>query len=135
MARRVRDANLETRAARAKLATRGKPYWRAIGPGLHIGYRKGKRGAVWIVRRYAGNESYNEAPLGQADDALDADGNWVLDFWQAQERARSAGKAPASSVPIASRTRSTTTSITSKAAPVSTTPSCGYTPMPCPARQ
>jgi len=27
-------------------------------------------GAVWIVRRYAGNESYNEAPLGQADDAL-----------------------------------------------------------------
>jgi len=92
MARRVRDANLETRAARSKLKPSGKPYWRAIGPGLHIGYRKGKRGAVWTVRRYAGGESYNESTIGQADDAVDADGDWVLDFWQAQERARVASK-------------------------------------------
>ena len=43
MARRVRDKNIETREARAKLKPRPTPYWRAIGRGLHLGYRKGKK--------------------------------------------------------------------------------------------
>jgi integrase len=46
------------------------------------------------VRRYAGNESYKESPIGQADDVVDADGDWVLNFWQAQERARAPAAAP-----------------------------------------
>jgi hypothetical protein len=37
MARRVRDVTLDSRAARAALKVRGKPYYRGIGPGLHIG--------------------------------------------------------------------------------------------------
>ena len=45
MARRVRDSDLETRAARGKLKARGKPYYRAIGEGLHLGYRKGDKSA------------------------------------------------------------------------------------------
>jgi hypothetical protein len=35
-ARRIRDKNIEAREARAKLLSRGKPYWRSIGKGLHI---------------------------------------------------------------------------------------------------
>ena len=54
MARRVRDRAIETREARRKLKASGKPYWRAIGKGLHVGYRKGKASGVWVVRRYLG---------------------------------------------------------------------------------
>jgi hypothetical protein len=40
MARTVRDANLEIRTARSRLPTRGKPHYRVLEPGLHLGYRK-----------------------------------------------------------------------------------------------
>src|SRR5262245_22419456 len=40
MARRIRESILDSRDARAKLKVRGKPYWRSIGSGLHVGYRK-----------------------------------------------------------------------------------------------
>jgi hypothetical protein len=58
MARRVKNADLETREARCKLKARGKPYWQSIGKGLHLGYRNGKRGGAWCVRRYIGDQSY-----------------------------------------------------------------------------
>ena len=41
--------------------TAPSPTYRAIGRGLHLGYRKGKTGGVWVVRRYIGGQSYNEA--------------------------------------------------------------------------
>jgi integrase len=88
MARRVRSADLETRQARQKLKVRGKPYWVAIGPGLHLGYRKSKRGAVWVVRRYLGKQAYKVSSIGIVDDREDADGVNVIDFWKAQELAR-----------------------------------------------
>ena len=88
MARRVRDVTLESRAARAALKVRGKPYYRAIGPGLHIGYRKGKKGGRWVARLYAGDGNYRVEVLADTDDMLDANGEAVLDFWQAQEAAR-----------------------------------------------
>jgi hypothetical protein len=37
MARTVRDANLQTREARGRLLARGKPYFRLMEEGLHIG--------------------------------------------------------------------------------------------------
>src|SRR4026207_2134606 len=41
MARTVRDAKLETRAARLRLSLRQKPHWKTLVPGrLHLGYRK-----------------------------------------------------------------------------------------------
>ena len=40
MARSLRDSRLETREARLRLKPRGKPYWRLIEPGLHLGYRR-----------------------------------------------------------------------------------------------
>jgi integrase len=66
----------------------GKPYWRAIGKGLHIGYRKGKTSGVWVVRHYLGKQNYRLETIAEADDVLDANGKDVLDFWQAQEVAR-----------------------------------------------
>jgi hypothetical protein len=94
MARRVSDRTIETRDARRKLRASGKPYWRAIGKGLHVGYRKGKRSGVWVVRRYLGDKTYKLETIAEADDVLDADGRDVLDFWQAQEAARNPRQRP-----------------------------------------
>ena len=88
MARRVRDSNLESRASRSKLKARGKPYYRVIGDGLHLGYRKGERVGKWVVRRYVGDQNYKVETIATADDVEDANGDSVLSFWQAQERAR-----------------------------------------------
>jgi len=90
MARRVKDKALDTREARSKLKPRGKPYWRAIERGLHLGYRRlAGRAGSWCTRCYLGNQSYEVEALGIADDLSDADGVAVLDFWQAQAKARS----------------------------------------------
>jgi integrase len=88
MARTVRDAKLETRTARAALKASGKPYYRAIDEGLHLGYRKGKTGGKWVFRRYIGDQSYAVETIGNADDTLDADGAIILSFAQAQSEAR-----------------------------------------------
>jgi integrase len=94
MARRVRDRGIETRDARRKLKASGKPYWRAIGKGLHVGYRKGKTSGVWVLRRYLGGQNYSMHTIAEADDVLDADGEDILDFWQAQEAARNLRQTP-----------------------------------------
>jgi integrase len=88
MARRIRDKDIESRAARTKLKARGKPYFKSIGNGLHIGYRKGKSEGKWVVRRYVGDQNYTVETIATADDITEADGVHVLDFWQAQDRAR-----------------------------------------------
>jgi integrase len=90
MARTVRDANLETRTARSRLLTRGKPHYRILEPGLHLGYRKLKTGpGKWVARHYLGNESYEVETIGVADDFSDADGVAIVSFHQAQTLARS----------------------------------------------
>jgi hypothetical protein len=52
MPRTVREKRLDSPAARAKLKHSGKPCWRAIDTGLHLGYRKGLNGGRWVLRRY-----------------------------------------------------------------------------------
>jgi integrase len=89
MARRVKDANLDSREARRKLRPRGKPYYRAIERGLHVGYRRLANGAgTWVARHYVGGQAYQVEKLGTADDLSDADGVRVLTFWEAQTAAR-----------------------------------------------
>jgi integrase len=89
MARKVKDKELDTREARGKLKARGKPYYRAIERGLHLGYRRLKGSAgTWVARHYVGAQAYQTESLGLADDLSDADGIAVLDFWQAQNKAR-----------------------------------------------
>jgi hypothetical protein len=95
MARTVRDAKLESRAARARLAVQPKPHWRTLVPGqLHLGYRRRRKDApgTWVVRRYLGLDAggvgrYAADTLGLADDYQDANGESVLAFAQAQARA------------------------------------------------
>jgi len=100
IARKVRDSQIENRTARSRLAGRRKPYYRLMQEGLHIGYRKPKSGGAgrWIVRVYKGNEDYEVQALeGFADDYADADGVQILNFGQAQERARKIAGRPAAS--------------------------------------
>jgi integrase len=89
MARTVRDANLEKREARRRLPARGKPHYRVMEEGLHIGYRRLKSGAgSWVVRHYVGDQKYAVETIGPADDLSDADGVKILNFSQAQAKAR-----------------------------------------------
>src|SRR5450631_2727944 len=95
MARTVRDSALDSRAARSRLSGQRKPYWRLIEEGLHLGYRKPKgrsgRAAVpgkWVVRHYLGGQHYSVEVIAAADDYSDADGNAILNFKQAQAKAR-----------------------------------------------
>lgn len=87
MARATRNAKLETRTSRSKLKFNHEPYWVAIGRTLQLGYRKGKQGGSWIARVYANNK-YKKQKLGKADDFQDANNIDVLDYFQAQAKAR-----------------------------------------------
>ncbi len=85
MPRLVAETNLSTRAARARLQPRPKPYWHTVSIGQHIGYRKSATaGGAWIARRSLGGTRYEEHRLGAADDARDADAVEVLTYAQAQ---------------------------------------------------
>jgi hypothetical protein len=89
MARTLHDAKLDTRAARGRLKARREPYWRSISEGLAIGYRKGAKGGTWIGRHYSAEHGRRYSAVGTADDVADTDGEHVLSFAQAQEKARS----------------------------------------------
>src|SRR5581483_11646588 len=111
MARTVRDASLETRAARDRLRARGKPYYRFIEEGLHLGYRKpkGRRGAraaagKWVGRFYVGKQVYEVETIGEADDFSDPDGAKILSYSQAQNKARERRQARATAARTGSLT-------------------------------
>ncbi len=97
MARSVQDTKLDSRNARDRLKPRARPYYTTLIPGeLHIGYRRRRKGkgaqGRWLVRRYLGKDAngvgrYQERDLGLADDHLDADGQKIFDFRQAQKLA------------------------------------------------
>src|SRR3977135_1770592 len=81
VAKTVRERKLDSPAARAKLKPSGKPYWRAIDTGLHLGYRKGLNGGRWVCRRYLGAGRYEVATVAIADDHSPTDGASILDFF------------------------------------------------------
>lgn len=91
MARTVREARLQERTARAKLAVRHHPYWRTISEGCHIGYYRGTRSGRWVARyRQPGTEGpYQTLTLGSADDFTEANGESVLSWKQALDNAGS----------------------------------------------
>ena len=89
MARSQRSGKLETRTARLKLA-QGAREFLTIGKGLALGYRR-TEGAygTWQARVWHGAR-YHYQNLGRADDFQEANGEGVLDFYQAQGAARKA---------------------------------------------
>jgi hypothetical protein len=90
MPRSVTDAPLATRAARERLVARHQPYWRGMGAGAALGYRKGSTAGMWLVRVAdpSAGGGYRQASLGRADDVLKADGVEVLDYRKAEADAR-----------------------------------------------
>lgn len=88
MARTVRNAKIDTRSARSKLAIRREPYWTVVSAGCAIGYRRGRNSGTWIARfrDHAGKQHYEA--LGTADDALEPDDIDVFSYALAQKRAR-----------------------------------------------
>src|SRR5258708_21349250 len=89
MARTIRDANLVSRTARGRLKGRGKPYYRSLEHGLHLGYRKPLSGpGRWIARHYVGSQKYETEAIAAADDFSDSDGVEILDYRQGQQKTR-----------------------------------------------
>ncbi len=90
MPRSTVDTALNTRTARERLQARNQCYWRGMGAGAALGYRKGPRGGSWVVRVVDATlgGKYRQQALGSADDTLKADGAKILDFRQAEGLAR-----------------------------------------------
>ncbi len=84
----AKDAELESREARSRLAPRQEPYWRSLDKGCHLGYYKGSELRLWIARLSRGKGRDREARVGLADDFADADGIAVMDYEQARAAAR-----------------------------------------------
>lgn len=82
MSRTLIEAPITTRRARAKLPQ--GVHWRGIDSEVHLGYRKGKRAGVWIVR-WRNGRGYKQAKVGTADDGIS---EGTLDFDAATRRAR-----------------------------------------------
>jgi hypothetical protein len=69
------------------LARRKKPYAAKIMRGVSLLYRRNETAGPWMVRVCRDGADWTER-LGLADDFAEATGGDVLDFWQAQDRAR-----------------------------------------------
>ena len=88
MARGIRASQLETRTARLKLELRRKPYMVRVAPGVRLGYRRNEGTGTWSVIAADGKSGNWVKKFALADDHEEANGEQVLTFWQAQERAR-----------------------------------------------
>ncbi len=88
MARPVSEYRIQDRAARGRLPARAKPYWRALSQGAHLGYRRGKLKGSWVARYYdPARTDYVTSVIGEADDLRDANGEDILSFKQAFDKA------------------------------------------------
>ena len=89
MARVSADLRLQDRSARARLKVRQNPYWRMVCEGQHLGYRKGARGGTWVARyRPPGCDGNGiKRSLGVADDVGEANGDTILSWKQALDKA------------------------------------------------
>jgi hypothetical protein len=88
MARRTRSANLENRTSRLKLDVRKKPYTAQIAPRIALAYRRNRGAGVWSVKAPFGLKKF-----ALADDFEEANGESVMSYWQAQDRARTLARA------------------------------------------
>jgi integrase len=88
-----REVDLSTPTARRRVRPKSNslPYWRFIAEGRHLGYRPHRGTAdlgTWCARLYVGGRSYIYSTLGTADDRAPADGDAVLTYRQALEKAQ-----------------------------------------------
>ena len=94
MARHRRSSKLETRASRLRLDIKRKPYFLQVAPRVGLGYRRNQGPGTWIARGADGHGGYWTKAFAIADDHEDADGNTILNFWQAQDKAKQVVRGP-----------------------------------------
>ena len=86
MAKRVRDSDLETRAARAEAEGSGKPYYKVIRSRASRRLPQGQARGMWVVRRYAGGGDATWSRPSPRPTTTRTPTAQVLTFWQAQEK-------------------------------------------------
>jgi integrase len=86
--RSIPSSVFEKRSNRFKKLAANKEHWHPCDEHVYVGYRRGKTKSVWYVRRYVGDGKYVQKSMGLADDYQEADGENVLTFYQAQDRAK-----------------------------------------------
>jgi integrase len=87
MARSIKSKKLDSRTARRAIPQGKATHWLPISRGRALGYRRGRKFAIWVARFDAENLR-REEKLGEADDVLDADGMQIFSFAQALEKAQ-----------------------------------------------
>src|SRR5262249_53998550 len=90
MARSVRSKKLEKLENRERLDAlkpAGKPVYVRIGRGIWLGYRRNKTNGTWVVRVLKGGQEWTRR-IADADDYDESNGCTVLDFFEAQSKAR-----------------------------------------------
>jgi integrase len=88
MARHTRAPKIENRTARLKLPVQRKPYFVSVAPKIGLGYRRNQGAGMWVVRAADGHGGNWTKAFAGADDHEEANGESILNFWQAQDRAR-----------------------------------------------
>ena len=83
---------IDTPERRAALDPRDKPYFQRLGRGLHLGYRKGKTRASWVIRWREGT-SYRSLTVewGAPDDLIVERGVPSISYLEAVEIAMTEG--------------------------------------------
>src|SRR5262245_60634165 len=100
MARKLKNAALDSRNARFKINQSKKPLFVSVGQGLSVGYRRNKKAAgTWVYRKADGQGGMQTKAIGVADDFVEADGRGVLSYWQALDKVREMGKPAGSGLP------------------------------------
>jgi len=69
-----------------------KPIFVKVGPRIGLGYRRNQTAGTWVARVADGKGGNWTKAIGTADDYDEANGGTVLDFWQAQDKARTLGR-------------------------------------------
>ena len=87
MARHKRASKIENRTARLS-GVWCKPYFVPIAPRIGLGYRRNQTAGAWVARAADGHGGNWTKAFAIADDHEEANGESVLNFWQAQDRAR-----------------------------------------------
>jgi integrase len=88
MTKTLTEAQITTAKARSKLSP--GVHWRRLDAEAHLGYRRGKRSGVWLVRwrNHYDGANYKQAPIGIANDTNDKPTEGTLTFEQATKEAR-----------------------------------------------
>jgi integrase len=91
MVRRIRST-VETRTARLALPVAKKPVFTRLGPGLALGYRRNATAGTWVARVADGRGGNWTKAFGAADDHEEANGQTILNYMQACDKARTLAK-------------------------------------------